>query len=77
MLANQYGGFNFPPKLDMLVEAVTAASPWTILFTLLAICVVYDQGMSINHPAYHSLALASRCKRPATKSKVIGEGFAD
>lgn len=45
MLASSYGTFNFPPQLDMVLEAVTTASPWTIFLTLLAMCVVYDQGM--------------------------------
>ncbi|KAG8414325.1 RNA polymerase C-22 sterol desaturase [Metarhizium acridum] len=33
----------FPPQLDMIFEAVTTASAWTILLTILAMCVVYDQ----------------------------------
>jgi hypothetical protein len=28
----------------MVLEAITTASPWTILLTLFAMCVVYDQG---------------------------------
>ncbi|KAG6041673.1 hypothetical protein E4U41_002947 [Claviceps citrina] len=30
-------------QLDTVVAAITAASPWTILLTIFAMCVVYDQ----------------------------------
>ncbi|KAK8929857.1 hypothetical protein H634G_01560 [Metarhizium anisopliae BRIP 53293] len=44
MLAgSKYGNINVPPQLDMILDAVTTASPWTIFLTILAMCVVYDQ----------------------------------
>ncbi|OAA44407.1 cytochrome P450 61 [Metarhizium rileyi] len=43
LASSKYGGINVPPQLDMVLDAVTTASPWTILLTLLAMCVVYDQ----------------------------------
>lgn len=44
MLAgSKYGNINVPPQLDMILDAVTTASPWTIILTILAMCVVYDQ----------------------------------
>ena len=36
---------NVPPRLEQVVELVSKASGWTILLTLLAAAVVYDQGM--------------------------------
>ncbi|ROW02277.1 hypothetical protein VSDG_02578 [Cytospora chrysosperma] len=43
-LANaQHGSINVPPQLEYVVDAVSHASIWTVLWTLLAIAVVYDQ----------------------------------
>lgn len=39
-------GANFPPSVDMVLETITSASPWTIFITIVAMCVVYDQGTS-------------------------------
>ncbi|KAF4125281.1 sterol 22-desaturase [Geosmithia morbida] len=35
--------YNFGPQLDQALEVIYNVSPWTVLFTFLAICVVYDQ----------------------------------
>ncbi|KHN97884.1 cytochrome P450 61 [Metarhizium album ARSEF 1941] len=43
LASSKYGSINVPPQLDMVLEAVSTAGPWTILLTLLAMCVVYDQ----------------------------------
>lgn len=43
-LANaQYGSINVPPQIEYVVDAISKASVWTVLWTLLAIAVVYDQ----------------------------------
>jgi hypothetical protein len=36
---------NLPPTVDYVVQAVTSASPLTVLVTIIAMCVLYDQGM--------------------------------
>jgi len=36
-------GANFSPNIDMVLETLTSASPWTIFITIVAMCVVYDQ----------------------------------
>jgi len=46
VLANaKYGGVAVPPQLDYVVDAITTASPWALLLTIFAVCVVYDQSM--------------------------------
>lgn len=46
VLANsKYVGANIPPQLDYVIDTITTAGPWTWLFTILAVCVVYDQRM--------------------------------
>ncbi|KAK7734958.1 RNA polymerase C-22 sterol desaturase [Cytospora paraplurivora] len=43
-LANaQYGSINVPPQIEYVVDAISKASLWTVLWTLLAIAVAYDQ----------------------------------
>lgn len=39
-------GINLSPNIDLVLETLTATSPWTLLFTVFAMCVVYDQSMS-------------------------------
>jgi C-22 sterol desaturase len=39
----QYGAVNLPRPLEPIVEYVSGASSWTILATILATLVVYDQ----------------------------------
>jgi len=39
----KYGGVPVPPQVDYVVDAVVNSGPWTILFTVLAILVAYDQ----------------------------------
>lgn len=47
VLANaKLGNVNVPPQIDYMIETVTNASAWTILFTLLALAVAYDQSES-------------------------------
>ncbi|KEZ40985.1 Cytochrome P450 61 [Scedosporium apiospermum] len=43
----KYGGVPVPPQVDYVVDAVVNSGPWTILFTVLAILVAYDQIMYI------------------------------
>ncbi|KAL7785979.1 cytochrome P450 [Trichoderma ceciliae] len=44
VLANsKYVGANIPPQLDYVIEIITTAGPWTWLFTIVALCVAYDQ----------------------------------
>ena len=40
-------GTNFAPHIDLVRETLSATSPWTLLLTVLAMCVVYDQGTSL------------------------------
>lgn len=47
LASSKYAGFNVPPQLDMVLEAVTTASPFAVLLTIFAMCVVYDQSMSV------------------------------
>lgn len=48
-LANaQYGSINVPPQVEYVVDAISHASIWTVLWTLLALAVVYDQSASAN-----------------------------
>lgn len=43
-LANpQNGNLNIPVQLEYVVDAISHASIWTVLWTVLAIAVVYDQ----------------------------------
>lgn len=44
---SRYAGVYVPSQVDFVVEAVANSGPWTILFTLLAILVAYDQGKHI------------------------------
>ncbi len=41
----RYAAVAVPSLLEPLVDAVSRASIWTVLFTLLAVAVVYDQSM--------------------------------
>lgn len=44
VMANaKFASANIPPQLDFVVETITNAGFWTLLFTLFATCVVYDQ----------------------------------
>ncbi|PKS08854.1 hypothetical protein jhhlp_003465 [Lomentospora prolificans] len=47
LASSKYAGVTVPPQIDYVVEAVVNSGPWTILFTLLAILVAYDQVMYI------------------------------
>ena len=50
-LANaKYGSVNVPPQVEYIIDAVSNASGWTILFTLLAVAVAYDQSTSQSKP---------------------------
>lgn len=45
-LANpQNGNVNIPLQLEYVVDAISHASLWTVLWTVLAVAVVYDQSM--------------------------------
>lgn len=46
VLANsKYVSANIPPQLDYVIETISTAGPWTWLFTIIALCVAYDQSM--------------------------------
>lgn len=47
LAGSKYAGVPVPPQVDYVVEAVVNSGPWTILFTVLAILVAYDQIMYI------------------------------
>ncbi|KJZ78085.1 Cytochrome P450 61 [Hirsutella minnesotensis 3608] len=50
VLANaKYAAVSVPPHFDYVYEAIATASPWTLLVTLLAMCVVYDQVSYLIH----------------------------
>ncbi|KAG5957513.1 hypothetical protein E4U58_005924 [Claviceps cyperi] len=40
---SKYGHMNVHTQLDTVVVAVSAVSPWIILMTIFAMCVIYDQ----------------------------------
>ncbi|PHH62258.1 hypothetical protein CDD81_7318 [Ophiocordyceps australis] len=41
--SSKYGGIALPVQVDHVVRALGATSPWALLLTLVAMCVVYDQ----------------------------------
>lgn len=44
VMANaKYASASIPPQLDYVVDTITNAGPLTLLVTLVAMCVVYDQ----------------------------------
>ena len=45
LASSKYGGVALPPQIDYVLDTVSNASIWTILLTLLAVCVAYDQSM--------------------------------
>lgn len=46
ILASTTGAsFTSSPNVNYVIEAVATTSAWTWLFTVLAMCVVYDQSM--------------------------------
>lgn len=38
-----YGAINVPPQVELVVDALSRVSFWTVLWTVLALAVVYDQ----------------------------------
>ena len=46
----KYGPVNLPPQIEYVVDAISNASAWTIIGTLLAILVAYDQRALPHHP---------------------------
>lgn len=44
---SKHVGASIPPQIDYVFEMLSTTSPWTLLLTLFAMCVVYDQGMSV------------------------------
>jgi sterol 22-desaturase len=44
MLAGS-SSFTSSPNVSYVIEAVATTSAWTWIFTVLALCVVYDQSM--------------------------------
>lgn len=40
-----YGAINVPPQVELVVDALSRVSFWTVFWTLLALAVVYDQRM--------------------------------
>lgn len=48
VLANaRYGGVSIPPQVDQIVDAVASSGPWTLVFTILAALVAYDQSKTL------------------------------
>ena len=46
MLAGaRHASVSVAPQLDFVVDVVSRSGPWTILLTLLAMAVAYDQSM--------------------------------
>lgn len=45
VLVGKYASAGIPPQLDYVVDTITSVSIWTVLLTLLAVCVAYDQCM--------------------------------
>jgi C-22 sterol desaturase len=43
LASSRYGGVTLPPQVDLILDTIVNLSPWTLAFTLLAICVAYDQ----------------------------------
>ncbi|KAM3436857.1 hypothetical protein MY4824_004140 [Beauveria thailandica] len=44
MLAtSKFTAAGLPPQIDYVIDTITSASPWALLLTLFAMCVVYDQ----------------------------------
>lgn len=41
----KYGAANMPPQLEFVVDYVSNASAWSIIATVFAMLVVYDQCM--------------------------------
>lgn len=68
-LANaKYPNVNIPPQLDYVVDAISNAGVWTLAFTFIAMCIVYDQRaflpFSVN--PQRSVALTSVLSQSAT-----------
>lgn len=66
---------NIPLQLEYVVDAISHASFWTVLWTVLAVAVVYDQSMF--YP--QSIAAKEACKWSEKSRKVYkgaggGEG---
>lgn len=60
VIANsKYVSANLPPQLDYVIETISTAGPWTWLFTILALCVAYDQSMLFAFFVAHSGSAAS------------------
>lgn len=38
-------GANISPQIDNVLETITNIGAWQLLATILAVCVVYDQGV--------------------------------
>lgn len=45
LAGTKYANVNIPPQIDYVIEAVSNAGVWTWVFTLVALCIAYDQSM--------------------------------
>jgi C-22 sterol desaturase len=43
LAGTKYANVALPPQVDYVIEAVSNAGVWTWVFTLIALCVAYDQ----------------------------------
>ncbi|SPO05818.1 probable cytochrome P450 (involved in C-22 denaturation of the ergosterol side-chain) [Cephalotrichum gorgonifer] len=43
LASTRYAGVTLPPQVDQVVDAVVNSGPWTVVFTILAFLVAYDQ----------------------------------
>ncbi len=44
----RYGPVNLPPQVEYVVDAISNASAWAIVATILAVLVAYDQSRSFH-----------------------------
>lgn len=62
--------FSSSPNVNYVIDAVATTSAWTWIFTVLAVCVVYDQSMFPS--AYHN---SRDCRVSSPLSACAPSGF--
>jgi hypothetical protein len=60
-----------PSHLEYVFQTISNASGWQIFFTVLALCVVYDQGMSATPEAGHGAGELTLFSQSATFRKKV------
>jgi C-22 sterol desaturase len=61
LASTKFASAGLPPQFDYFVDKVASASIWTVLITILAMGIAYDQSMSLPYCASHSIAYARQC----------------